>query len=357
MLLLLRKSWTVFIYATIISIESIIIEYLTSHFSLFQISSILLSSSSITLSGLMLLMATVFYFKRKREVFSLFTKSCKNLLLAAIFLAIGVFTWYDSINRIGASKEALIAGPLEIVMIIIFARIFIRERLNRLHSIGMSLAIIGFLLAIASDAFIEENYNINTTSISDNPLSLSTFSQNPIITFGDLEAIISAIGFAIGVLFLTKLVLKHSPLTVAGSSMFVSGILIFVFMISSVLFYEFGIISNEVFSFYLGQHQQEQSSFLTFIIIILLFSLLPFIGSLSYATGLHRIGASLTATIGSSGILIILVMQALLDKMGFPVNLPDNLVLAFLGGIIGFIGIYIIHMRDYSLNQIENGNS
>ena len=304
-------------------------------------------------------MTTVFYFKRKREVFRLFTKSWKNLQFASIFLAIGVFTWYDSINRIGAAKEALIAGPLEIVIIIIFARIFLHERLSRLHFIGMSLAVLGFILAIASDVFIEGSYNINTSSISYNPLSLSTLSQNPIITFGDIEAIISAFGFAGGVLFLTKLVLKYSPVAVAGSSMLVSGILIFVFMIAGVLLYEPGIKSDDVFSFHQGQQQQQQaqSSFLTFIIIIILFSLLPFIGSLSYSIGLHRIGASLTATIGSSGILIILVMQALLSEIGFPANLPNNIVLAFLGGIIGFIGIYVIHVRDYSLNQFKNKHS
>jgi hypothetical protein len=38
-----------------------------------------------------------------------------------------------------------------------------------------------------------------------------------------------------------------------------------------------------------------------------------------------------------------------LVEVGIPGNLPNNIFLAVLGGIIGFLGIYIIHMHDYSL--------
>jgi drug/metabolite transporter (DMT)-like permease len=85
------------------------------------------------------------------------------------------------------------------------------------------------------------------------------------------------------------------------------------------------------------------------IIILILFSFLPFIGSLCYSTGLSRIGASITATIGSSSILITIIIQIVLKELGLASNLPENIILAILAGILGFLGIYIIHIRDSQL--------
>ena len=202
--LLIRKSWIVFIYAIALSAESIIIEYLTSSF--IQISPIMLSAISITSAGIMLLMVAAFVSKEKKEILFLFNKSWKNLILASLSLSLGIFTWYDSIKRIGASKEVLIAGPLEIVIIVMLARVFLNERLNRFHIIGISMALTGFFMAVASDANIGVGDNIVET--------IKTTSLLSIISFGDVEAILSAFGFAIGVLFLSKLVLKHSSIEV-----------------------------------------------------------------------------------------------------------------------------------------------
>src|ERR1043165_2582679 len=167
--LLIRKSWIVFIYAIALSAESIIIEYLTSSF--IQISPIMLSAISITSAGIMLLMVAAFISKEKKEILFLFNKSWKNLILASLSLSLGIFTWYDSINRIGASKEVLIAGPLEIVIIVLLARIFLNERLKRFHFIGISIALLGFCMAIASDTNFGVPDNIET---SRTPASRST---------------------------------------------------------------------------------------------------------------------------------------------------------------------------------------
>ena len=110
-LLLIRRSWIVFIYAITISVESILIEILTTTY--LQITPLILSAICITLAGVMLLLVASLLMKRK-QILKLFSKSGKNLFLASVFLAVGIFTWYDSINRIGASKEVLLAGPLEI---------------------------------------------------------------------------------------------------------------------------------------------------------------------------------------------------------------------------------------------------
>ena len=328
MTLLIRKSWVVFIYAITISIESILIEFLTTTF--LQIPPIMISAISITLAGIMLLLTAAFLMKKK-GIPALFSKSWKNLLLACFLLAVGVFTWYDSISRIGASKEILIAGPLEIVIIVVLAQIFLNEKLDRIQVIGIVLALIGFFMAVASDAGNVLDESMKTEVIT-------YLSSSTIITFGDIEAILSALGFAIGVLFLTKLVSIHSSIEVAGSSMLVAGLILVGFMV--------GFLHDSLsMSSAWGFSSTQQPLTITFTLLIL-FSLVPFIGSLCYSTGLSRIGASITATIGSSSILITVLIQIMLKEFGIATNLPENIFLAILGGVLGFLGIYVIHMHN-----------
>lgn len=295
----------------------------------------MLSAISITLAGIMLSLIAAFFMKKK-GISTLFSKSWKNLILASFLLAIGIFTWYDSISRIGASKEALIAGPLEIVIIVVLARIFLNENLDRIQVIGIVLALIGFLMAIASDA---------GDVLDDNSIGTVITSPSTLITFGDIEAIFSALGFAIGVLFLTKLVSIHSSIEVAGASMLVSGLILVAFMIGFLHEYQ------EILSLSWGSSFQQQPLIIT-IIILLLFSFLPFIGSLCYTTGLSKIGASITATIGSSTILITILIQIILKELGITSNLPEDIFLAILGGVLGFLGIYVIHMHTHYLSII-----
>ena len=285
----------------------------------------------------MLSLVAVFFMKKK-GISTLFSKSWKNLILACFLLAIGIFTWYDSISRIGASKEALIAGPLEIVIIVVLARIFLNENLDRIQVIGIVLALIGFFMAVASDA---------EDVLDDNSIGTVITSPSTLITFGDIEAIFSALGFAIGVLFLTKLVSIHSSIEVAGASMLVSGLILVAFMIGFLHESQEILSSSSVW----GSSFQQQPLIIT-IIILLLFSFLPFIGSLCYTTGLSKIGASITATIGSSSILITVLIQIILKELGITSNLPENIFLAILGGVLGFLGIYVIHMHTHYLSII-----
>ena len=302
----------------------------------------MLSATSITLAGIMLLIVAAFFFKRNKQIRILFTKSWKILILASSSLSLGIFTWYDSINRIGASKEALIAGPIEIVIIVVLARIFLNERMNRFQIIGISIGLLGFFMALASDVdIVISNNNAVKTTLT------SVSSLLSIISFGDIEAILSAFGFAIGVIFLSKLILKYSSIEVAGASMFTSGLLLAGILVLGLFFYN---------TFPLMSSPDELSlprrpSLIVTVPILLLFSLIPFIGSLSYSSGLGRIGASLTATIGSSSILITIVIQIMLKELGFASHLPGNIYLAFLGGVIGFLGIYIIHMPDLLISK------
>lgn len=344
MTLLIRKSWIVFVYAITISLESIIIEYLTTSFVHF--SPIMLSAISITFAGILLLIVAVCVLKRAQKLLVLFSKSWKNVILSSLSLSFGIFTWYDSINKIGASKEVLIAGPLEIVIIVILARAFLRERLNRFHFIGIGIALVGFLLAVASDTTfaVPDNTDASITVASSGVAKSSSLSAI-VIGFGDVEAILSAFGFAGGVIFLTKLAIKYSSIEVAGASMFTSGLILVGFMVVGLMSYG---TSHAVFP-------SKEMSFLRqplaySIVVLLLFSLLPFIGSLSYSTGLSRIGASLTSTIGSSSILMTVVLQIILKEFGINSHLPENIFLAILGGVTGFLGIYVIHIPSHSMS-------
>ena len=82
---------------------------------------------------------------------------------------------------------------------------------------------------------------------------------------------------------------------------------------------------------------------------LIAFSLLPLAASLLYVIGLDRIGASLTSTIASSNILFTLFLQLLFKGLGVKSNLPENILLAVLGGALGLFGIYLVHMEKDSL--------
>lgn len=294
-----------------------------------QITPIMLSAISITLAGMMLSLVALFLMKRK-GILRLFLKSWKTLIFASFFLAVGIFTWYDSINRIGASKELLIAGPLEIVIIVVLARVFLNEKLDRIQAGGIALALIGFIISLVSD--------IGTDDLD----GTQTVVKSTLVTFGDIEAILSAFGFGIGVLFLTKLLTLHSPIEAAGASMLISGLILVGFMVG------FSYESLQLSSVAERSLFQQPHILTNTIIILSLFSLLPFVGSLSYSTGISRIGASITATIGSSSILITVIIQIMIKQFGISSNLPENIFLAIVGGIIGFLGIYVIHLHDHS---------
>ena len=271
--------------------------------------------------------------------------------MASLSLSLGIYAWYDSINRIGASKEALIAAPIEIILIIILAKVFLNERLNKFQIIGIVIGSLGFFLSLASDVPIDDINNPNlTNSIADVNINSILPTVLFLVSFGDLEAILSAVGFAVGVLFLGKLVKKHSSIQVAGASMFLAGMILVVFMVISLL-YQTTFTTVQ----YLNESpsQGELLSVHNNLVVLFLFSLIPFIGSLSYVMGLRRIGASLTATIGSSNIVMILVIQIFLKELGYPSHLPENIFLAIFGCITGFLGIFVIHMSDFIIAKSQ----
>lgn len=314
---MIRKSWIVFLFAIILSFESILIEYLTL---LLGISPLSISAFSIAISGILLL--TILNFTDKKKNYLL--HSVKDFIPASIFLSAGIFTWYDAVSKVGASKESLLAGPIEIIAVLLLARLFLHERLSKQQFLGIAIALVGFVIVILSDHHANDNGIINTMLVEFEPLNFS-------ISLGDVEAIISAICFAFGVLFLAKLSSRYSPLEISGMCLLLSG---------SILITVMFIFTPELSIYMITSYWY----------IFIVFSLLPLIGTILYVIGIKRIGASLTSTIASSRILLTLILQILLTQIGIRNTLPDNIFLALIGGILGITGIVIIHTHFYRLN-------
>ena len=315
---MIRKSWIVFLFAIILSCESILIEYLTL---LLGISPLAISAFSIAISGVLLLLILNFVNKRQK---SIIFSSIKDFIPASIFLSAGIFTWYDAVSRVGASKESLLAGPIEIITVLFLARIFLHEKLNKKQLSGICIALVGFIVVLLSD----QNTNNNNNNGIMNITIIAVKSLNFSVSFGDIEAIISAISFALGVFFLARLSIKYSPLEISGMCLLLSGFILIVVML---------IFTPEV----------SISLFLSYWYIFIIFSLLPLIGTICYVEGIKRIGASLTSTIASSRILLTLTIQLILTHIGIRNTLPDNVFLALIGGMLAMTGIIIIHMHLY----------
>ena len=318
---MIRKSWIVFLFAVLLSCESILIEYLTL---LLGISPLAISAFSIAISGVLLLL--ILNFVNNRQT-SIVYSSIKDFIPVSIFLSAGIFTWYDAVSRVGASKESLLAGPIEIIAVLFLARIFLHEILNKKQLSGICIALVGFIIVLLSDHNSidddDHNYNgiINVTIIAVESLNFS-------ITFGDIEAIISAISFAIAVFFLARLSIKYSPLEISGMSLLLSGSILIIVML---------IFTPEM----------SINLFMSYWYIFIIFSMLPLVGTILYVEGIKRIGASLTSTIASSRILLTLIIQIVLTQIGIRNTLPDNIFLALLGGTLGITGIIIIHTHLY----------
>jgi drug/metabolite transporter (DMT)-like permease len=240
------------------------------------------------------------------------------LLVASVCLAAAVFLWYDSVSRVGASKEGLLAGPLETIVVLILAWLLLKEKLRKIQLVGVIIALLGFF-----------------STVSSRSLDLSTIFPL-VISFGDLEAILSAFAFAGGVIVMTKLVKRHTTIEVTGASLLISGLILATLLLST---------------------SQISIPTVQEWIFLVSFSLLPLGAALLYVIGLDRIGASLTSTIASSNILFTLFLQLLFKGLGVKSNLPENILLALIGGALGLFGIYLVHIeKDYILRKKDIGN-
>ena len=282
-----------FLHAALLSAESIAIEILTTQL---RLTPLVVAGNGILIAGIALFAITVV--RDGRQTVSVF-RSWKYLLPASALVALGVFTWYDSVANVGASKEGLLAGPLETVIILILARTILKEKLSSIKSRGALIALAGFFVTVMSAGNVEL-----------------------IVTWGDIEAVISAASFAAGIVLITKMTKAHSALQITSSSLLISGIIL-----SAVL--------------WVGAPEVSGPDWL----ILITFSVLPLLAGLTYVIGLARIGASMTSTIASFSILLTVVFQLILLALGFDAILPSLVPLALIGGILGVFGIFLIHRK------------
>jgi len=255
-----------------------------------------IAGNSIMIAGTVLIAISAA--TNKKETISIF-RAWKYLVPASILIAIGVYFWYDSVTNVGASKEGLLAGPLEVVVILILARLLLSERLGRIQTAGATIALLGFFAAV-----------------------LSAGSVELLLTWGDVEAVLSAVSFGTGIIFVTRLTRKHSALQVTGASLFISGL-----VLAAILWTSAPTIAASDWT------------------ILLAFSILPLAAALTYVYGLARIGASMTSVIGSFSILLTILFQVGLLIFDIDVILPSNIPLAVLGGSLGILGIYLVHRK------------
>jgi drug/metabolite transporter (DMT)-like permease len=258
---LLTRSWGAVILATFMySIESITVELL---FGISKVPTLTIAATSIPIAGALLLVANRVILKRNIGITS---NAWKPLLIGSICTAIAEFTWYDSVSRIGAGRSGLLSVPIETVLIVIFAYVFLSERLHEVQVIGIIAAVIGFFLSAAIDA----------TSVVSIAFGI-----------GEAEALIFALSGATAITLYTNLVAKYRSLEVAGLSLLISGLIL-----ATVhwLFFQPQIMTYDWYR-------------------LIAFSIVPLLAVLLFTMSLNKIGASLTSTIASSTMILTVAVD------------------------------------------------
>jgi len=223
------------------------------------------------------------------------------IMLLSLVASVGVFMWYDAVNLIGASKEAILGGgSSEVMFIVILSALFLGERLNRWEVFGGLLILLGVFLVL----------------VNKDVLSLK-------LGRGELEAIISSFFLASSAVMVAKMLREYDVIPISGIELMISGIMLLVIgLIASP------IVWPDAFGW------------------ILLFALgiFPAMAITTYFAGLQGIGASITSVLFSlNGILTVVAqLSVLLFISNADVRFPENLVLALIGGAIAFIGVYLI---------------
>lgn len=224
------------------------------------------------------------------------------MLCLCACVALGVILWFDSVHRIGASKEAILGGgSSEVLFVVLLSAVFLGERLRRLEIFGSLLVVAGVFIVLA-----------NTDDLS------------LMFGFGEAEALVSSFVLGLSVVITTVLLRKHALAPLSGIELLVSGIFLLVFGSST------------------GQIEWPDTE--GFLILIGL-GFFPAFGLLTYNAGLPKIGASLTSVLFAlTGIMTVGVQ--LLVRLLFPdaeMILPQSIALAVLGGLVAFTGVYLLN--------------
>ncbi len=234
-----------------------------------------------------------------------------SMTVLCIIVAAGVFMWFDSVGRIGASKEAILGGgSSEVLFVVVLSAVFLGERLKRWEILGSFMIIIGVFLVLA---------NADTLSFT--------------LGLGEMEAISSSLLLAVSIIIITVLLKSYNLTAISGLELLISGLFLIIF--GSVL----GLIK-----------WPDANGFL----LLVALGAFPAVGLLTYNAGLPKIGASLTSVLFAlNGIMTVGVQ--LLVLLVFPdadIKLPQVLALAVAGGVIAFAGVYFLN-KDTALKGIQ----
>jgi drug/metabolite transporter (DMT)-like permease len=218
------------------------------------------------------------------------------------FIAGGVLMWFDAVGRIGASKEAILGGgSSEVLFIVLLSVVFLSERLTRLEAIGSALVLTGVFIIL---------FNTDTVSLS--------------VGFGEVEAILSSVLLAVSVIMTAVLLRSHSLVPVSGMELLVSGGLLLAVGVP------FGLVSVPS---------------VEGLLVIVSMGCFPAVGIVTYYAGLPKIGASLTSVLFAlTGVMTVGVQLMVLAAVpGSEMILPQNLGLAVTGGVVAFVGVYLLN--------------
>lgn len=283
--------------ALIVAFESVAIE---GSLRIADLNIFLVSSMPSIIAGVILLAISP---NRSRSCArSLGPRGWANMTILCGVVAAGVFMWFDSVGRIGASKEAILGGgSSEVLFVVILSAVFLGERLKRWEITGSIMIIVGVFLVLA---------NADTLSF--------TFG------LGETEAISSSLLLAVSIIMITVLLKSYDLTAISGLELLISGSMLIVF--GSLL----GLIV-----------WPDNGGWL----ILVALGAFPAVGLLTYNAGLPKIGASLTSVLFAlNGILTVGVQ--LLILLFFPhadIKLPQVLALAVVGGVIAFAGVYLLN--------------
>jgi drug/metabolite transporter (DMT)-like permease len=281
--------------------EAVIIELF---YVVYAIPTLIVATIAVPFAGLILLLA------KRHGVMVLLRREYKAILLISLLFAITEFLWYDSLARIGAGKVSLIELA-ETVLIIALAWVFLSERLTRRKTIGAAVVLIGVSISI----------------------SLDTTASTGGFGIGEIEAILAAVSSAVYIILVTRLLHKADEVHVTGFSLLLSGLML---QVQWLFFFSFA---------------QQQPTTTTIIIewtwLLVLTPILPLTVFLFQFMSYARIGAALTSIIVSTHVFLVILIQVILYYYSqIPIALPENLLLAFVGGIISVGGIVILEKAE-----------
>lgn len=224
------------------------------------------------------------------------------MMATCAFISAGVLLWFDAVGRIGASKESILGGgSSEVLFIVLLSALFLSERLTRVEAIGSGLILAGVFLVL---------FNSDTVSLT--------------IGLGEAEAIVSSLMLAASVVMTAVLLRSHKLVPVSGLELLLSGSILLAIGLP------LGLIS------FPGLEEA---------LVLVGLGCFPAVGIVTYYAGLPKIGASLTSVLFAlTGIMTVGVqLMVLFIVPGAAMILPGSLPLTLLGGLVAFVGVYLLN--------------